>query len=108
MSATFEGLTEDEQVSNLSEQLDTSEEIPNEIKVVPKGMVPRVGELNQRAAHAMRLAEGKPNPRERLPEYAPAVGVISHLEAVKQQIQHGFDITKGPRGSRVSIRAPGH
>ncbi len=37
-----------------------------------------------------------------------AVGVISHLEAVKQQIQHGFDITKGPRGSRVSIRAPGH
>ncbi len=34
-----------------------------------------------------------------------AVGVISHVETVKQQIQAGFDISKGLRGSRVTQRA---
>ncbi|MGH7486168.1 MAG: SbcC/MukB-like Walker B domain-containing protein, partial [bacterium] len=33
-----------------------------------------------------------------------AVGVISHVEAVKQQIQAGFDISRGSRGSRVTPR----
>ena len=33
-----------------------------------------------------------------------AVGVISHVEAVKQQIQAGFDILRGSRGSRVTPR----
>jgi exonuclease SbcC len=33
-----------------------------------------------------------------------AVGVISHVEAVKQQIQAGFDISRGVRGSRITHR----
>lgn len=33
-----------------------------------------------------------------------AVGVISHIEMVKQQIQAGFEIARGPRGSRVNQR----
>jgi exonuclease SbcC len=33
-----------------------------------------------------------------------AVGVISHVEMVKQQIQAGFEISRGSRGSRVNQR----
>ncbi len=34
-----------------------------------------------------------------------AVGVISHVEMVKQQIQAGFEISRGSRGSQVRQRA---
>ncbi len=35
-----------------------------------------------------------------------AVGVISHVEAVKQQIPGGFEITRGSCGSHIQARRP--
>jgi exonuclease SbcC len=36
-----------------------------------------------------------------------AVGVISHVDAVKEQIPMGFDVVRASNGSVVTVRAPG-